>query len=80
LRKLLQLLLLLLNRQNNSTIYFSSTTNNRAGPSLDMQKLKNEIQALEAQMTELNEAREKLAKVNERYDKSKQLWQKRAGK
>ena len=37
-----------------------------------MQKLKNEIQALEAQMTELNEARENLAKVNERYDKSKQ--------
>ena len=41
-------------------------------PSLDMQKLKNEIQALEAQMTELKEAREKLAKINEKYDKSKQ--------
>ena len=37
-----------------------------------MQKLRNEIQALEAQMIELNEARENLAKVNERYDKSKQ--------
>ena len=41
-------------------------------PSLDMQKLRNEIQVLEAQMKELNEARENLAKVNERYDKSKQ--------
>ena len=37
-----------------------------------MQKLKNEIQALEAQMAELNEARESLAKLNARYDKSKQ--------
>ena len=37
-----------------------------------MQKLRNEIQALEAQMTELNEAMEKLSKFNERYDKSKQ--------
>jgi uncharacterized coiled-coil DUF342 family protein len=37
-----------------------------------MQKLKNEIQALEAQMGELNEARENLAKLNEKYDKSKQ--------
>ena len=41
-------------------------------PSLDMQKLKNEIQALEAQMAELKEARENLVKLNERYDKSKQ--------
>lgn len=40
--------------------------------SLDMQKLRNEIQALEAQMTELNETRDKLAKVNDRYDKYKQ--------
>ena len=39
---------------------------------MDMQKLKNEIQALEAQMAELNETRDKLAKVNDRYDKSKQ--------
>jgi len=38
-----------------------------------MQKLKNEIQALEAQMAELNETRDKLAKVNDRYDKSKQV-------
>ena len=38
-----------------------------------MQKLKNEIQALEAQMAELNEARESLAKLNEKYDKSKQI-------
>ena len=37
-----------------------------------MQKLKNEIQILEAQMTELIETRDKLAKVNDRYDKSKQ--------
>ena len=41
-------------------------------PSLDMQKLKNEIQALEAQIAELNEARESLANLNEKYDKSKQ--------
>ena len=39
---------------------------------MDMQKLKNEIQALEAQMAELNETRDKLAKVNDIYDKSKQ--------
>ena len=37
-----------------------------------MHKLKNEIQALEAQMAELNEARDNLAKLNEKYDKSKQ--------
>ena len=41
-------------------------------PSLDMQKLRSEIQALEAQMEELNEARENLVKLNEIYDKSKQ--------
>jgi len=41
-------------------------------PSLDMQKLRNEIQALETQMAELNEARKNLAKLNEKYDKSKQ--------
>jgi len=40
--------------------------------SLDMQRLKNEIQALETQMAELTEARENLAKLNEKYDKSKQ--------
>ena len=40
--------------------------------SLDMQKLRNEIQALEAQMSELKEARENWVKLNERYDKSKQ--------
>ena len=37
-----------------------------------MQKLRNEIQALETQMAELNEARKNLAKLNEKYDKSKQ--------
>ena len=37
-----------------------------------MQKLKNEIQVLEAQMLELNSAKESLAKINDRYDKSKQ--------
>lgn len=36
-----------------------------------MQKLKNEIQVLEAQMTQLNETKEQLAKVNERHDKTK---------
>ena len=37
-----------------------------------MQKLMSEIKILEAQMTELNEAKENLAKLNEKYDKSKQ--------
>jgi len=37
-----------------------------------MQKLKREIEVLEAQMAELNQTKEKLATVNERYDKSKQ--------
>ncbi len=37
-----------------------------------MQKLRNEIQALEAQMSELNQAKDTLAKINEKYDKSKQ--------
>ena len=41
-------------------------------PSLDMQKMKREIELLEAQMAELNQTKEKLATVNERYDKSKQ--------
>ena len=36
-----------------------------------MQKLMSEVQALEAQMTELNGAKENLAKMNEKYDKSK---------
>ena len=40
--------------------------------SLDMQKLRQEIQVLEAQMTELNKAKENLAKIEEKYDKSKQ--------
>ena len=39
--------------------------------SLDMQNLKSEIQALEAQMMQLNETKEQLAKVNERHDKTK---------
>lgn len=38
--------------------------------SLDMQKLKNEIQALEAQMMQLNETKEQLAKVNEKASSS----------
>ena len=41
-------------------------------PSLDMQNMMKELQALEAQMAELNEAKEKLATLNEKYDKSKQ--------
>jgi len=32
----------------------------------------SEIKILEAQITELNEAKENLAKINETYDKSKQ--------
>jgi len=36
-----------------------------------MQRLKDEIQALETQMAELKEARENLDKINEKYDKSK---------
>ena len=48
-----------------------ATTSEQA-PSLDMQKMMKEIQVLEAQMAELNEAKEKLATLNEKYDKSKQ--------
>ena len=48
------------------------TTAPEQAPSLDMQKMMKEIQALEAQMEELNEAKEKLATLNEKYDKSKQ--------
>jgi len=48
-----------------------ATTSGQA-PSLDMQKMMKEIEALEAQMAELNEAKEKLATLNEKYDKSKQ--------
>jgi len=48
------------------------TPTTEQSPSLDMQKLMKEIEVLEAQMAELNEAKDKLATVNERYDKSKQ--------
>jgi len=48
------------------------TTASEQAPSLDMQKMKREIEVLEAQMAELNQTKEKLATVNERYDKSKQ--------
>jgi len=37
-----------------------------------MQKMKRQIEVLEAQMAELSQTKEKLATVNERYDKSKQ--------
>ena len=49
----------------------SSPTTEQA-ESLDMQKLRKEIQVLESQMTELNQAKDSLAKINEKYDKSKQ--------
>ena len=39
---------------------------------LDMQKLRKEIQVLESQMSELSQAQDSLAKINEKYDKSKQ--------
>jgi len=48
-----------------------ATTSEQA-PSLDMQKMMKEIQVLEAQMAELNQTKEKLATINEKYDKSKQ--------
>jgi len=39
--------------------------------SLSMEEMMKEIKALELQMTELKEAKEKLSKIEERYDKSK---------
>ena len=39
--------------------------------SLNMQKMQDEIRNLEAQMTELNDTRQKLAQLTERHDKSK---------
>lgn len=41
-------------------------------PSLDMQNMRKELEALEAQMAELKVAKEKLATLEEKYDKSKQ--------
>ena len=57
--------------EQTSTSTSAVPTTTEQAQSLDMQKLKNEIQILEAQMTELNETREKLAKINDRHDKSK---------
>lgn len=59
-------------QQTEQTTPSTSAPTTKQAQSLDMQKLKNEIQVLEAQMTELNQAKETLAKLNERYDKSKQ--------
>jgi len=50
----------------------TAATPKQQAESLDMQKLRQEIQVLEAQMTELNKAKETLAKIEEKYDKSKQ--------
>ncbi len=50
----------------------TAATPKEQAESLDMQKLRQEIQVLEAQMTELNKAKESLAKLEEKYDKSKQ--------
>lgn len=58
--------------EQTTTSTSAAPTTTEQAQSLDMQKLKNEIQFLEAQMTELNETREKLSKINDRYDKSKQ--------
>lgn len=41
-------------------------------PSLSMQNMMKELEALEVQMAELKEAKEKLAKLEEKYEKSKQ--------
>jgi len=41
-------------------------------PSLSMQNMMKELEALEVQMAELKETKEKLAKLEEKYDKSKQ--------
>ena len=49
----------------------TSATPTSTDQSLDMQKLKSKIQTLEAQMMQLNETKEQLAKVNERHDKTK---------
>lgn len=48
-----------------------ATTSEQA-TSLDMQKLQAEIRAMESQMKELDELKQNLAKVNEKFDKSKQ--------
>ena len=48
-----------------------ATTSGQA-PSLDMQKKMKEIEALEAQMAELNQTKEKLATEKKKYGKSKQ--------
>ena len=60
--------------QTDQTVSSTSAppTASEQAPSLDMQKMKREIEVLEAQMAELNQTKEKLATVNERYDKSKQ--------
>lgn len=48
-----------------------ATTSEQA-TNLSMQNMMKEIEALELQMAELKEAKEKLAKLEEKYDKSKQ--------
>ena len=58
--------------EQTATSTSAAPTTTEQAQSLDMQKLKNEIQVLEAQMLELNSAKESLAKINDRYDKSKQ--------
>lgn len=48
------------------------TTAPDQGPSLRMQNMMKELEALEAQMAELQETKDKLAAIEEKYDKSKQ--------
>jgi len=50
----------------------TASTPKEQAESLDMQKLRQEIQVMQAQMTELNKTKETLAKIEEKYDKSKQ--------
>jgi len=44
----------------------------KQAPGLSMQGMMKELQALEAQMNELKDAKDKLAQLEEKYDKSKQ--------
>ena len=50
----------------------TTTPTSEQATSLSMQNMMKEIEALELQMAELKEAKEKLAKLEEKYDKSKQ--------
>jgi len=50
----------------------TTTATSEQATSLSMQNMMKDIEALELQMAELKEAKEKLANIEEKYDKSKQ--------